>query len=769
MQKIKKTAKKIMILFITVLTLLTLAAMTSNSVSALNVGDPIGEVLHTNIRTFINGHRIPSYNIGGWMVVSTEDLIRYGFDVTFDNFTRILNINHNPHKPFNPITIFNDWPTGRPGTFAFHHLHTEIRAFINGAPVRSFNVQGYLMILFEDLRDVGNFGTIVWDSPRDELRLTLVNPVTSILLNRTSASIRVHESISLTATVTPAIASDRTVTWSTANPNIAQVSSNGIVTGISAGTTVITATTANGMTATCTVTVQPVDHFPASITLDRTSATVNINSAITLHATVLPATAANRTVTWSSSNPSVATVNSNGVVTGVSAGTTVITATTVNGLTATSTVTVQLTDNFPTSITLDRTAATINIHSALTLHATVLPSNAANRTVTWSSSNHNVATVNSSGRVTGISAGTAVITATTANGLTATSVITVRHTDQFPTSITLDRTAATLNIHSSIILHATVFPSTATNRTVTWSSSSPHIAQVNSSGRVTGISAGTAVITAMTVNGLTATSVITVWHTDGFPASITLDRTSATLNIHSSITLHATVFPATAANRTVTWSSSNPHVAQVNSNGVVTGISAGTAVITATTVNGLTATSVITVWHTDHFPTSITLDRTAATLNINSSVTLHATVFPLNAANRTVTWSSSSPHVAQVSGNGVVTGISAGTAVITAMTVNGLTATSVITVQHTDNFPVLITLDRVAATMNVHSVIVLHATVLPPSPYTANRTVTWSSSNPSVATVDSHGVVTAISTGTAVITARTVNGLTATCIITVLP
>ena len=155
--------------------LLVLTLLPSGGVPAVSAGDAIGNVMHTNVRTYIDGHRIPSYNIDGWMVVDTEHLMRYGFDVVFDGAAQTLTVTRNPNKAFDPIMNFDEL-SGVPGTVAFSHLHTEIRAFMNGTPVKSFNVRGYLMVLFEDLRDAGNFGTIVWDEARDELKLTLANP-----------------------------------------------------------------------------------------------------------------------------------------------------------------------------------------------------------------------------------------------------------------------------------------------------------------------------------------------------------------------------------------------------------------------------------------------------------------------------------------------------------------------------------------------------------------------------------------------------------------
>jgi len=166
--------------------------------------------------------------------------------------------------------------------------------------------------------------------------------------------------------------------------------------------------------------------IPSGVSLNQSTATLDIGGTFTFTATVIPANAANRTVSWSSNSAAV-TVN-NGVVTAVSAGKATITATTHNGRTATASVIVREASTpppiQPTGITLNHNSITLDIGGTVNLIANVLPANAANRTVTWSSDNQ-AATVNN-GTVTAVRAGTAVITATTSNGFTATAIVTVR-------------------------------------------------------------------------------------------------------------------------------------------------------------------------------------------------------------------------------------------------------------------------------------------------------------------------------------------------------
>jgi endoglucanase Acf2/uncharacterized protein YjdB len=162
------------------------------------------------------------------------------------------------------------------------------------------------------------------------------------------------------------------------------------------------------------------------VTVSPASASVGVNGTMQLTATVSPSNATNKNVGWSSSNTAVATVNATGLVTGVTGGSATITVTTQDGgRTASSSITV--TTIVPvTGVTLSRSSATIGIGATQQLTATVAPSNATNKTVSWSSSNNTVATVSNTGLVTGAAAGTATITVTTQDGnRTASATITV--------------------------------------------------------------------------------------------------------------------------------------------------------------------------------------------------------------------------------------------------------------------------------------------------------------------------------------------------------
>ena len=548
-------------------------------------------------------------------------------------------------------------------------------------------------------------------------------PVSSIRLNTTNVTIAEKASYVFTATVLPSNATNKTVTWTTSDSSIVSIS-GGKVTGKKVGKAIITAKAGN-KSASATVVVKSAVVPVQSITLNKTSASINVGASVSLKATVKPDNATNKTVTWTTSSSTIATVV-NGKVTGKKAGTVTITAKAGNK-TATAKITVK--EIAVTSVTLNKTTLSLNVGSSATLTATIKPTNATNKTVTWKSSNTSVATV-SGGKITGKKAGTAKITAT-AGGKTATATVTVKTVAV--TKVTLNKTSANVNVGSSVTLTATVSPSNATNKTVTWTTSDSKIATV-SGGKVTGKKAGKVTITAK-AGGKSAKATITVKTVA--VTGISLNKTKATINKGASMTLTATVSPSNATNKTVTWTTSDSKIATV-SGGKVTGKKAGKVTITAK-AGGKTATATITV----KVPvSSVTLNKTSASTIIGGSVTLTATVAPSDATSKTVTWTTSDSKIATVSA-GKVTGVKAGKTTITA-TAGGKTATATITVYAKPSLSVGAT-----TIMDEHSTTATAKNI--------KGTITYTSSDTSIFKVNSSGKITGKKPGSATLTVTAKN------------
>ena len=257
-------------------------------------------------------------------------------------------------------------------------------------------------------------------------KVTVIIPVESVALNENSVTIREGETYTLIATVSPSDAEDKSVTWSSSNTSVASVSSSGVITAKTVGNATITVKTNDGAkTATCQVTVKSKAIPVTGISLNKTTLSLASGDSETLYATITPSNATDQTVSWTSSNTSVATVSSTGLVTAKTVGNATITATTTDGgKKATCSVTV--TPIIVTGVTLNKYSLSMYENDSETLIATVSPSNATNKNVSWSSNNTSVATVSSYGQVQAKAAGKATITVTTEDGqIKATCAVTV--------------------------------------------------------------------------------------------------------------------------------------------------------------------------------------------------------------------------------------------------------------------------------------------------------------------------------------------------------
>ncbi len=424
--------------------------------------------------------------------------------------------------------------------------------------------------------------------------------VSSVQLNAAQLALNVGETHTLTATVSPDDATDKTVTWSSSDTSVASVDADGKVTAIAPGGAVITVTTTDGSkTATCIVTVTANTIAVESVSLDKTSLSLEAGDAGTLVATVTPDNATNKAVTWTSTSPDVATVDENGNVTALTVGTAfIIVSTADGGKTALCTVTVTPKNIAVESVSLDKTALSLEEGASEVLIATVNPDNAADKSVTWASSNTAVATVSETGEVIAVSPGEAVITVTTNDGSkTASCNVTVTAKVVAVESVSLDKAELSLEEGASEVLIATVNPDNAADKSVTWASSNTAVATVSETGEVIAVSPGEAVITVTTNDGSkTASCNVTVTAKVVAVESVSLNKTELSLIVGGDETLIATVTPENAVDKTVTWSSSDTSVATVDNDGKVIAKAIGEAVITVTTTDGgKTATCTVTV------------------------------------------------------------------------------------------------------------------------------------------------------------------------------
>lgn len=482
-------------------------------------------------------------------------------------------------------------------------------------------------------------------------------------------------------------------TWSSSNPSVATISTGaGMLTGISGGTTTISYILPSGCYITSIILVS---QTPAPI----------IGSSSVCEGSTLALSDAVSGGTWSSSNPSVATIGiSSGVLSGVSGGTTVVTYAMPGGCIVIKTITV---NSLPAVIT-----GSPSVCVGLTTTLSTSTSGG-----TWTSSNPGVATVSFTGVVTGASAGTATITYTLPTGCFRTFTISVL-------------TAPASIVGASTVCEGASVSLSNASPGGTWSSSNPIVGSISSLGAVTGVSSGIVTITYSIGTGCISVHSMTVYAS---PSGIT---GTTTVCSGLAVTLSNAVTGGT-------WTSGSPSVATVGTgDGIVSGVSPGTAVITYTLPGGCYATTSVSI--------------TSPGVIVGATVICEGTTTTLSDPAGAGTWTSSTPGVATIgTGSGIVTGVSVGTTTITFTAGTGCYA---------------------LATMTVIS---SPSDIIGPTSLCLGGTTTfsdadgggvWSSSSPTVGSIDpTTGVVTPISAGTTTISYTFGTGCTATISVTVNP
>ena len=346
---------------------------------------------------------------------------------------------------------------------------------------------------------LGNLGVMVSSA---KLTASNNNP-TGVQLNTNNLTLARGSGYKLTAKVYPDSAYNKSVYWSSDNKGVADVDSTGNVTAKAKGTCTITVKTWNGYIDKCKITVVVM---PDGLNIGLDTLTMNRGAGYTFVPTFHPADATETKLKWESSEPDIVSVDQNGNAIAKKIGQATISATTVNGIVSKCLVTVEV---YPNGIGPNVDRLEIESGKQFQLRVLVVPEDATNKSLTYTSSNQKVAVVSSTGLVTGVASGSANITIRTWNGLTRVIPVNVVI---LPTGITLDITSAKMYWGEEKTLTPTIYPSNATNKDVTWEISPYNkktIGSVNG-GKVKVWDTGKVTVTATTVNGFKATCTVTV-------------------------------------------------------------------------------------------------------------------------------------------------------------------------------------------------------------------------------------------------------------------
>ncbi|MDD6396269.1 MAG: Ig-like domain-containing protein, partial [Firmicutes bacterium] len=402
-----------------------------------------------------------------------------------------------------------------------------------------------------------------------------------------------------------------------------------------------------------------------------------------------------------------------------------------------------------TAVAIKNDSVSVYEDKTVLLSAGMTPSNSTDY-IRWSSSDSSVAQVSIDGTVTGIKKGTAVITALTSSGKIDTCVVTVKIPAR---TVTLSERTYYLETKGNFVLSAELSPSDAED-TVKWTTSNRKIATVDSNGNVTALKCGSVIITATAGSGVKSSCTVYVIN----PTTSVQIKNAA--DIYLGKTRRLTAKLSRNAYDPITWTSDNPSIATVSSNGTVTGVSPGRVTITASSHSGKSDSVTIYVRTKAN---KIGLDTTVKKILIGESFTLNFNIIEPESCNDSIKWKASTGrysdmNVSEDGRSAEITGINKGTYTVTVSTGSGKYVKCRVTVvMPTESLKI----NKQTASIYIGKKLYLNA--YPATRGSNDYVETWSSSDTSVATVNSKGVVTAVSKGTATITATSFSGKTVSC------
>lgn len=557
-------------------------------------------------------------------------------------------------------------------------------------------------------------------------------------------TIKEEETFEIVPSFTPDNATDKRVEYVSFDSGIAEVDENGKVIGRAIGDTYIQCTSVgSGISKFCHVTVESSAIVVEDFNITPAEQSIFVDESFDIVPSFTPEDADNKAVEYISFDPDVASVTEGGTVTGLTVGETYIQCTSVeSGISKFCHVTV----NTAVTLSISPTSREIAIGKSFKITKTVSP-DASDTTATWKSSDKKIAAVNKNGKVTGKKIGSCTIICTLNKyGVSASCRVKVA---KLRTTVTLDKKSIRLNVGQSYKLKKKVWSNNTNTPSVNFTSKNKRIASVGkSSGRVTGKRVGTTIVTAKSADAVKATAKcrVAVIHRS---TGIRLNKTYSLCYIGSTINLKATVLPKSSTIKSVKWSSSNPEIADVLSNGKVTGYAEGEVYITATTTDGSNKSAKCLVKVVEPIPvTDILVAQSKITLRRGDTDNLAVTLLPDNTSDD-IKMASDNKKVATVTNSGRVRAVGTGTATITITATGGTTAT--VTVEVVD-------LNKTAVTMRQYDTETLQV-------LGTDDTVTWYSENSRVATV-TNGLITAKSVGQTTVYAY-VNGCRISCAVRV--
>lgn len=414
-------------------------------------------------------------------------------------------------------------------------------------------------------------------------------------------------------------------------------------------------------------------YYITSLELDRDTIEIKTGESTTLNAIYKPEDALlSDVISWSSNDENVVIVDQNGVVTGMNPGNATITARSskvFDAAKATCEIIVTSKTIDVENIEIDVNNVVLKLQETIKLSATVRPDDATDKNVIWSSSDSAIAMVDEEGIVRAVGVGMAIITATASNGLSANCEISVLPVEA--QQVILNYEEVVLRVNETLQLAATVLPEETTDKSVAWSTDNDLVVTVSENGYLRAISPGNVIITAKVADGSDVSAVCRVTVNPILIESVVLSPYIYDCIPGDSFQIQAKIYPEEASDKNLLWSTSDETVASVDSDGYVMAITPGNVIITAKATDGSETAAICSVTVNPILIESISLSPESWMGEEGDSFKIEAEVFPENATDKTLLWSSDNESVAMVDSEGKVSVLCEGSCIITAIANDG--------------------------------------------------------------------------------------------------
>ena len=582
---------------------------------------------------------------------------------------------------------------------------------------------------------------------------------TGVDIVRDEEEVEIGKSKQILYSLAPDIEATGSLSWNCSDTSIATVDADGVVTGVKIGTAfiVVTGIDSTGQVYSDTCRIKVV-QAATDIVLEQEVYTVEVNGTTQITYHFEPTSESSAELSWGMLDPTIATVDEKGIVTGVKIGTTYayVNGTDPNGNIFSKSCRIDVVQ-MATGMKLNAEKCAVEVGKTQQIEYTLEPDKDSYMALTWSVIDPNVATVDNKGVVTGVNVGTTHVIVT-GLGVSATCTIEVYQSAE---TLTFTQPSITLDVGETVEAAYTLTPATATNHTLNWSSQNAAIVSVDASGKLTGVSQGVTTVFANLPNGYVSYLTVNVI---AKAKGMELDPASAELVKGDKLKIKPVFTPADATNKKVTWSSSNEAVATIDENGKVTAVAGGITMITGISEDGnFSGSSMITVTEA---VTSVKLNHSSYKLVKGRSVTLKATVASNTATNSKVKWTTSNKKIATVTQSGKVTGKNIGTCTIKVTAKDGSKRSASCKIR----------VIRVAKGLEINKTYlrVMEGTTAKLktrfTPKNASiKHLKWETSDETIATITSKGIITGVTPGTCTVTAKTTDGsnIKVSCIVNV--